>query len=53
MDDELAVDEMNAFVELQTEEAFQEAEEHELYLFGPDGRPMDLIDFGQRCIDDG
>ncbi len=53
MDDELAVDEMNDFLEVQTEEAFQEALEHELYLFGSEGRPMDLGDFGQRSIDDG
>ena len=42
MDDSLDVMEMNAFVELQSEEAYQEALEHELYLFGSDGRPMEL-----------
>ena len=42
MDDELAVEEMNDFLEQQTEEDFQEALEHELYLFGSDGRPMDF-----------
>lgn len=42
MDDEFDVMEMNSFVDLQQEEAAQEAMEHELYLFGSDGRPMEL-----------
>ena len=42
MDNELEVTEMNDFVEQQSEADYQEALEHELYLFGSDGRPMDF-----------